>query len=310
MSNRALVDLEKFHAESANWVVIADLVRDVLRRGLWADAYSSPTEWLSKAATASGYTAGSLRRLVKNRDFLDRIIGEEAVSKAKDKNIPVSYIEVLKRMFDVSPDRARELFDITLLGGITYRKLLEEYDTQIKNQLGTTNASKLGHRLSRNFNDNVFNSFIRNIPIFTDKSVYRVIRDYNGSRLSRVNAIGFEYSDNEVIFVDGFIFQMTKTEHSSFLMRRLLEHLSFHAGFYRKLWIIFPHESGLEIPKKLCEDLLMLERYSIGVVTISIDRDPSIGGSPFEIILKPSGPPVPDWQRLFIDELPENIIGE
>jgi len=308
MRTGSLAELEKYQNESANWIVIAGFVRDVIRTGAWAGEFQSPTEWLREASTVTGYTVATLRRLTKIRDFLDLIMGEEAAAKAQNENVPVASLEVLKRMYDLSPDRARELFNTILKRGITYRQLRVEYDEQVMKQLSSTNAAKLGLRLAKIVNEYAFQAVQSQIEMFSGGGDKSLLRDYK-SRYLFSDAIVVGHVGRAVKFVDGFEFQMSKSGNVPF-QKRFLAHVCFQAGFFRMFWIVVPYEPESNIAKNLCEDLQKLGRYSIGLVTISEGWDYSEGCNPFNILLAPSEPPNPDWQSLFISELPMNLIEE
>ena len=298
----ALETLSKAKQKRHDWRDVAKTIRDVKTSLQWQERFETPMAWFEAAADVSGYSVGMLRRMVSVTDFLERIKDEvedfDALNEVAEQP-PFAATEVLKRLYDIDPDKARTLLPAVMLGKIAYRDVKEIYQGRLSQADGADmrpgpvwqTMSRFGAEASKNFSVNAFEAVKRHQVELTGNAAAKLcFREYKFP-YATVDAVAISVSGATVEWVDGFMFRYLSGDMRGFKLKSLLSDVALAASFFRRFWLIIPKGPD-EVPP-IVEDILNLELHSVGVA--EFDRD---GDIPLIIHQAPELPPTPDRQRI------------
>lgn len=298
--------LAELSAASADWFRVAEIVREGIRKEAWKEESLSRAVWLEDAAKAAGYTAATLRRLVKALDFLKGMVTPKRLTTLRTTNIPIGALEILMRMHELAPDRAKTVLDKTLSGELSYRQLKGEHDQLVHERARRAPPKMFSPRLFRQFEDRAVHLVEENVQGFVGDDDVVLTRDPRVSLdelpLTRPDLIAIKRTETGIKFIDGFEFHYIRTTlGQSMLKNFIVEAIAFRASFYRHYWIIIQEEIQGKAAEILRERLLKLGRFSVGIIYIlPVEKEQPANKEKFKVILEPKGPPVPDLTQMFI----------
>lgn len=304
-----LTKLSELRGASAGWFHVAEAVREGLNNEVWKERFSSRAAWLVEAAKAAGYTASTLRRLVRVLDYLEGAVSSGRLAALRTTNLPIGALEILMRMHELAPGRAKALLDEALSGALSYRHLRGEYDQLVHERARRAPPKMYSPRLMRQFEDDATLLVEQNLLRFVGDDDAELVRDPRVSLdelpLTRPDLIAIKRTEMGIKFVDGFEFHFIRAIFERNMLKNfIIEAIAFRASFYRHYWIIIQEEIQGGAAEMLRERLLKLGRFSVGIVSIlPMEKEPLENKEKFQVILEPQGPPVPDLRQMFISAL-------
>lgn len=303
-----LAKLSGLRDASAGWFYIAEVVRKGLKSEVWKEGFPSRAAWLEEAAKAAGYTASTLRRLVRVLDYLEGAVSSDRLTALRTTDLPIGALEILMRMHELAPARAKALLDEVLSGDLSYRQLRGEYDQLVHERARGAPPKMFAPRLMRQFDDDAARLVKENVQRFVGEGDVDLVRYFRGLLvdfpLAKPDLIAIKRTEAGIEFIDGFEFCFIREIAGRRMLYPLLEATAFRASFYRRYWVMIQEEVHGGIAELLRERLLMFERFSVGVVSIlPKGEEPLTSEETFDVILEPQGPPVPDLRQMFISAL-------
>lgn len=304
-----LTKLSELRGTSAGWFYIAEAVKEGLKNETWKEGFPSRAAWLEEAAKAAGYTASTLRRLVRVLDYLEGAVSSDRLTALRTTNLPIGALEILMRMHELAPSRAKALLDEALSGDLSYRQLRGEYDQLVHERARGAPPRMFAPRLFKQFEDDAVRLVDENVQRFVGEDDVELVRYFRGLLddfpLAKPDLIAIKRTETRIKFVDGFEFRLIRDSRAlSVVTNRLLEETAFRSSFYRRYWIMIQEEIHEGVAELLRERLLMLGYLSVGVVSIlPKGEEPLTSEETFDVILEPHGPPVPDLRQMFISAL-------
>lgn len=303
-----LTKLSELRGASAGWFYIAEAVKEGLKNEAWKGGFPSRAAWLEEAAKAAGYTASTLRRLVRVLGYLEGAVSSGRLAALRTTNLPIGALEILMRMHELAPGRAKALLDEALSGALSYRHLRGEYDQLVHERARGAPPKMFAPRLMRQFDDDAARLVKENVQRFVGEGNVDLVRYFRGLLvdfpLAKPDLIAIKQTETGIKFVDGFEFRLIREGRGLHMVNHLLEETAFRSSFYRRYWIMIQEEIHEGIAELLRERLLMFGRLSVGVVSIlPKGEEPLTSEETFDVILEPQDPPVPDLRRMFISAL-------
>lgn len=318
--DQALKALDAAKLRKAPWQELATVIETVRSTGAWKDRYTTPTAWIAAAAHASGYSAGALNRMIACLRFLKLIVSEKpGLSGASEILDPaagaglLSSVELLKRIYDVDPGRARELISVVAGHAITFRQLKAEYDKVISapqpdlivgnppfagrrgsaadneflmHYVGVA-ANKLGIRHSRQFEDNAFAIIKRNLVDLSGPGASIHLRRYR-FKFANPDAVAIQRTGFSLVALDGFEFRNITAPIARNALNKLMAEIALSASFFRRYWLVLPRHG--DFASRIADEAKELGLFSLGILEI-VPQDK------VTITLRPSKEPAPDRQE-------------
>lgn len=304
-----LTKLSELRGASAGWFYIAEAVKEGLKNETWKEGFPSRAAWLEEAAKAAGYTASTLRRLVRVLDYLEGAVSSDRLTALRTTNLPIGALEILMRMHELAPARAKALLDEALSGALSYRRLRGEYDKLVHERARGAPPKMFAPRLFKQLREDAVRLVEENAQRFVGEDDVELVRYFRGLLddfpLTKPDLIAVKRTETGIKFVDGFEFHFIRALPGRNILRNfIIEAIAFRASFYRRYWILIQEEVHEGIAELLRERLLMYERFSVGIVSI-LPRGAELLTSEemFDVILEPQGSPVPDLRQMFISAL-------
>ncbi len=311
MSTEAKVILEKLghlKDEKGDWIALSKLIRDVLVSETWVDAYQSPAEWLRASASASGYSAGMVKRMQNVLPFLEGMAAEAEINLQEHPNASFASMEILKRMHGMSEQGAKDLFRTVLNGSITVRNLRERYEEIVRNKPGSARASQLTHWAYKHFEEHASGQIIKHLELLTDEAISnyksnpppRTFGPFS-NLFFRVDAVAvIKTATDSTVHFDAFDFKLYDQQQVASNMLRLIERTSLLASFFRRFWIVLPAVKDTSSVLELRKTFLDLSVLNVGIVGVGGPWSEELEFEDgIQIYMKPSGDPWPD-RRTFI----------
>ena len=302
-----LAKLSELRDASAGWFHVAEVVRESLKNETWKEGFPSRAAWLVEAAKAAGYTASTLRRLVRVLDYLEGAVSSDRLTALRTTNMPIGALEILMRMHELAPARAKGLLDEALSGALSYRRLRGEYNQLVHERARGAPPKMFAPRLFKQFEDDAVRLVKENVQRFVGEGDVDLVRYFRGLLdfpLAKPDLIAIKRTETGIKFIDGFEFRLIREGRGLHMVNHLLEETTFRSSFYRRYWIMIQEEIHEGIAELLRERLLMFERFSVGVVSIlPRGAEPLTSEETFDVIIEPQGPPVPDLRQMYISAL-------
>jgi len=298
-SSNVLSQLTALKKMRRGWWEFAEVIRDVETQKLWIGQFDSRSEWQRQAAQASGYTIEILRRMVQIRNFIALSTSKEEVPSPADKSISMYSLEIINRLYDISPKKAIDLYADLLAGKVTLRKLRSAYDEEIEKTINYVDHHRSFRRMQQVFVDSAHQLVSKNLEMFTEEMDVTYLENPPMWRYINPDAIIFKLDGNNIEFADGFLYLYVAEKSFPRNMQNILERVTFRANFFRKLWIVMQHYSDFKSIQKLIEDLSTLHRTSVGIATIKDFQDYPEETKSIQLHVIPSGGPLPDLQELY-----------
>jgi hypothetical protein len=275
---QAIQEITNFRDRGQNWCWLAGIVQDVTQRQLWRSLFNSNAEWVKEAAKRSGYHPAVIRRMVRAKQFLDRMISEEGIPLCKEDNMPLASIEILERMYQLAPDRVKELLPSAVRGQITLREVQGEYDEIVNKRPDKAEQRGLERRHAKAFEQRAIKAIYDTIQYFSgDASILKVRPTITPFPLG-VNLVAVTCRDWEREY-DGFAIRLggdgSRNNRGS-----VLQNIAFSSQFFRRYWIVLPEHVAMDFEEYLYDSLRTLQLYN---VSIAVLRNQPQGSSPEDL---------------------------
>lgn len=306
----ALAALKDAKLEKRDWREVSGIVNEILSSRAWRGEFENMSAWLEAAGEISGYSSSMLRRMVAVRDFLDRekeTYGEPNILVDTTTRAPFAAMELLKRIHDIDPSAAKEVFGKILSSDVSHRDVQATYQElsgtgKLSWQFPNKHAgSQLrGSRAGRG----QVNAFLQ----VGDEILRRNLSDLTGDSQARCYfrafrfqyvpplAVALRFKDNGIAWVDAFDFRRPNRTAMARGHKQMLAEVAFGATFFRNYWIIVDERD--DIAEVLTRDVRALGLHSVGIAEIDTD---DLGK--FRIHQKPELGAQPDRQAQTIKEI-------
>lgn len=254
-----------YRLSSGNWYEMAGLVQDIIETGEWVGHYKSSAAWIKAAAEISGYQSTVLRRMLRVRSFLNRMVVNKKFPLPSGGDMPLASLEILERMFPLSPVRTEELLGRAVNGEITLREVQAEYNELARNNKLTSNPAS-------QFNKDAEAAVSTYIGLFSGKSYNKIVPEFRSSFFV-ISLIAAKVKHDNLLDAHGFDFEFVPHEaHFKQYKYSVLRRIAFESQFFSRYWIIFSDGTGIEFAEWLTEQLRILNLVNVGVAVLNESR--------------------------------------
>ena len=146
-----LKQVENYRENGRSWCELASIILEVNRKEEWRSDFKSAADWVKQVAKTSGYHPGIIRRMIKVKQFLDRMVSQDIIEIKPGENVPLASVEILERMYPLSPEKVKELFGKALSGEMTLKQVQREYDQVVAQEPSKVSDAKLLPRMAYAF---------------------------------------------------------------------------------------------------------------------------------------------------------------
>jgi len=301
--------LRNAKTERRDWREVAEILDEIVSSAAWKGRHDTPMGWYQEAAEISGYSVGVLRRMAALSGFLKKAKGEfddyEKLT-SESRRFPFATMEILKRIFDMDPEKAKELFPKILKRDITHREVQEVYssftgppqrfrgrDGQVSGKLSVgaepRAMNKYGARAGKEFACYVFEAAKVNATKLTGNAKASLHFQRYKFDYASPDAVAVLLKGSAVEWVDGFDCRFINSGLVRGRRIQLVSEVALAATYFRQYWLIVPKAGHLGM--SLVHDVRTLELHSVGVAEFDKERPENL-----RVLLKPELPPVPDRQ--------------
>jgi hypothetical protein len=274
-----IASIKTYRAEGGDhWLAPAAIAAEALEKGKWRTGHKSANEFLANAATCAGYQVNSFRRQVRTAGFLREQLGEAFGATLQSAKVAVSAVEMLARLHEVNPNKAKQLLRPVLdgdLGFVAIRKLYEQ-ETQQGQPLRSALRASVKAR-SAEFKEIAKPQIVAQLSqLFTVDEVKTielidVQRPLPYARLEAV--LTGRYPTGEP-FAEAVVCRTVGVDNVRSTILSLLEHSSLLALQFRRVWTVFPMTAlALETPKAAIDEFVRalgrLQMQNVGVLLVS-----------------------------------------
>lgn len=247
-----------------DWFKMASLIDEVSRSTTWVGHYKSNADWLKSAAEASGYQATVVRRMLRVRNFLERM-QHAGFALPQKSYLPLASLEILERMYAVEPTRCKELLGKAVKGEITLREVQNEYSIVTSNPAGANPLLKV-----EPFFSETRHAVIKSIELFSgiNNMTFGYKPNLHTSLIPDIYAFhNFEVNDIFIVAFKLILIKDTpyKKNQITKVCLGIIRELAFTSQFFDRVWLIFSDGAGIEYAKQLPEMLNELGLINIGV---------------------------------------------
>lgn len=272
--------LDGFKEKGGNWVIMSDLIRDVTLSDAWVGHYKSNADWLKAAAQMSGYQPTVIRRMLRVRNFLDKMIENKKLSLPKDGTLPLASLEIIERLYPLAPDTAFELLVRAVEGKVTLREVDKIYSSLLSNN----------HQVVRIMNASVFKDLAdqavrNNINVFAGYKYNHLLSNHKTSLISNIDLVGVRIIsshalDDDIKEYDGFSFMFFNNYESFESNRyRALHLIAYNSNFFNRYWFILSASSGDDAARWLRDALVSLCLYNVGIAVLPVSAEAEVSES-------------------------------
>lgn len=283
------------------WLTVADGAARSLKEGAWRRTHPTPGDWIADQSARAGYSVNAFRRQIRVVEFLRRHISASDWQSLADRGANFGVLEVLCRMADAAPERARQLMPQAISGEMRYRQIREMYASA--RQVGSGNGKNIYALRSSRFAQRVSAYVRERRDAFTgpsDAGVRVDIKDKIGRfpyARPELIAIGKEHgASRRAFWVDAFVVKLIGQDESRWVAQRTLEQAALLETMFRQVWLIYPRHDA-PIPSndahlsEICEGLDSLGMDSVGLALIN-EGSNGEAGHEFLKMPKPNAKPV------------------
>lgn len=312
----AIEEITDFRKRGQNWYRLAGVVQEVTRRQLWRSMFNSNAEWVKEAAARSGYHPAVIRRMVRAKEFVDRMASEAGIEFYKEDDMPLASLEVLERMYQLAPSRVKDLLPDAIQGRITLREVQEEYDDIVNKNPGKAEQRGLERRQANAFEQRATAAIHESIQFFSgDASILKVRVPITPFRIA-VDLVAVRGRDCKREY-DGFALHLGGDGNRK-SRGNVLQNIAFSSQFFRRFWIVLPEHAAVDFKQYLHESLRVLQLYNVSVALL---KDHPQGGAPKDLwelnsvyrpqatspqdpeFFAPENVYTPRWQELLLHEI-------
>ena len=321
-ATEVLAVINDYKESGRNWYRLAGLVGEISTRETWRSHFKSNNDWLDEASKISGYHATVMRRMIRARDFLDRLVDQGYIFLKDENDIPLAVLELLERMYPLNPERTKELVDSALNKGVTFRQVKAEYDDIVSMQSNNTGGSSTFARLSHAFQLRAGKTIKKTVSVLSGDGNIKVIKRAQTSfsfPLRNDILIAVIKTQSDEMDFDGYIPYFILTHESIKSHISLLVSISYHCEFFRRLWIVLPDGPGIDFIEELSGKLRMMELYNVAFAILNDNPKSEDAGenlymtrsvyqpgidSPSEIGFFPlENEYTPRWKHILLDQM-------
>ena len=286
---KLLQDLKNLGSKSNKWFSIATICEKLKTR---TAENTMPARRIKDASEVVGYSVNTLNRMVSVKGFIDSLREKTPKLVHIDMNdVSFPSLEVVKRLYQKSPEDGIGMLNRVLQGEIKYRELQKYYDeTMTKN--GGYSIGQIVRRESQKFEDTALICIQESSSVLFGKESDKLVFDISDqTHLADVVVTSKNMEKNTHY---GIIFAKLNTNKQD-IFKSFIEKTLTYGNFFDKYWVVFPSNCDWEIITRYIEVLDIFQKTSYGVVTVPWGED-SIGMSQgvLEVIRDFIGPPVPN----------------
>lgn len=290
MGQRELLDeLKNLGSKSDRWFSIATICEKLKTRT--ADN-TMPARRIRDASEVVKYSTNTLNRMVSVKGFVDSVSEKTPWLKQIDLNdVSFPSLEVVKRLYQKSPEDGIAMLNRVLKGEIKYRDLQKYYD-ETMTEKGGYSIGQISRRESQRFEDTALRDIQDESTLLFGKEVDNLIFETpHRTHLADV-IVSLKTTDTSAQY--GIIFFKLNTTKQN-VFKSFIEASLTYGNFFHQYWIIFPSNCDWQIVTRYLEILKIFNKTSYGVATIPWGEDSSeMHQRGLQVIRGITGPPVPN----------------
>lgn len=274
----AIEEITDFRKKGQNWYKLAGIVQEMTQRQLWRSLFNSNAEWIKEAAKRSGYHPAVVRRMVRAKEFVERVESEEGIQLCKEDDMPLASLEILERMYQLAPRRVKDLLPEAVRGRITLREVQEEYDDIVNKHPDKAEQRGLERRQANAFEQRAIKLIQESIQVFSeDASILKVRAAILPFQLA-VDLVAVRGNDYKREY-DGFDLQLggdaTRKNRANILQR-----IAFSSQFFKRFWVVLPEQASMDFKEYLHDSLRTLQLFNVSIAML---KDQPQGGGPDDL---------------------------
>ncbi|MCJ9430021.1 hypothetical protein [Kordiimonas marina] len=306
----ALEAIKDAKREKTDWREVSGIVGEILQTRAWRDKYENMSAWLESAGEVSGYSPSMLRRMVAVRDFLSRAkeeFGEPEILTDTTTRAPFAAMELLKRIHDIDPGKAKEVFGQILTGDVSHRDVQAIYQS-LSGAAAMQQRRSDGRQDPKSSNSvngrKQFNTLLQLGPELVDQNLAMLTGDIQARAYFREfrfayaspTAVALRYKDNGIAWIDAFDLRWSGKSIQGIKRKQMLAEIAFGATFFRNYWVVI--DQADDVANALAKDAQVLSLHSVGIAMVDA-KDPD----KLHVIKKPELSAQPDRQYISIKEV-------
>ena len=236
--------------------------------------------------------SNTLNRMMSVRDFFDSV--KDQIQNF-DKNIDLndlSYpnLELVKRLYQTNQEQGIKMLNEVVKRKITFRELREKYNELIAENMDTASSKQIAKIKGKNFKALAFaavkleaNDLFRGHVITIGPPQLRLLT---------VDAVAYELTPEGSDFAyAGFEFISYRSQANwNTILDALLYRSVFFSNFFKRFWIVFSENTGLECTSSFAKILRLLKCPSIGIAIL-------LETGQLKVVHSPTGDSIQNWSR-------------
>jgi hypothetical protein len=284
------------------WAAISDVLTK-LEQISGADEAGKP--WLRRVITELQENANinigpnQLRKMQRVHKFLSDLMEQGSINNDWSSFPPESFssLEVISRIYMIDPKTALEKIETLKNKKITYADIIKLY-----HDIRKINSKKLDSKKETIFLGEIWSNHILSILKQNTNAFFGIGQKIN--LINRAKRASGQFGASADVIVDlltqskeieihGFecIIFVSEIEFRNWPRYRIK--VAFHSTFFRKYWVMVVTDR--KSAENIRKDIVALRLQNTGLTLMQeVDGQPQ-----FEILLAPSGPPVPDRTNLY-----------
>lgn len=247
---KALDLITDFRDKGMSWFQMATIIDEVSRCTGWVGFYKSNADWLKAAAAQSGYQATVVRRMLRVRNFLERMTKQPGIDIPLEGNLPLASLEVLERMFPIAPEQCKALLHKAIKGEITLREVQKEYSAVTQNV--------------ESFHDQAVHRITEDLEIFCGEGDLSLIQNFK-CPLFILDAIAITSSPSAGRFCVGFDIKPINFGKMTSSRNNIRFEVAFVSQFFDRFWLIMSGEQAIEYAKWITGSMQVLGLLNVAV---------------------------------------------
>jgi hypothetical protein len=270
-ATKALKLVENYKVKGGRWHELAGIIHDVCKNETWRSTYNTNSEWLDAVSKSSGFHSTVIRRMLRAKEFLERMLTEESNTLKIGEEIPLASLEILERLHSINPGISKRFLGKVLCGEMTYREVQKEYDTLVFAQTEKKGRTRMGPRLSKEFHYRAIKAIQKNRRIMSGNiaiDLYPLPKDMpyalDTDAITILNNNGKKGFDGFIIHYLSFDSDAVDIEELNFLVKNV----AFNSNFFRRLWIILPDKNDKLFLNMLLDKLKCLELNNVAIALL------------------------------------------
>lgn len=277
-----------------HWLAPAAIAAEALETGKWRSGHRSATEFLANAAMYAGYQVNSFRRQVRTAGFLREQLGEAFGATLQSATVAVSAVEMLARLHELNPTKAKELLRPALEGEISFVAIRDIYQQEVKKGQPLRSALRASVKIrSAEFKEIAKPRILAQLSLLFTLDEVKTVRLIDIQRplpFARLEMVLTGREPSGQLFAEAVDCRTVGIDNVRSTVLSLLEHSSLLALQFRRVWTVFPMSAlELETPKATIDEFIRalgtLQLRNVGVLLLS-DQPSTAGANEPELILR------------------------